>query len=145
MEQIGKPLQRKLASARNWWRVTRLAGGIAWAVTALIALALVCYHTDRLMTLSASAREYWRLGIGVSGLVVLLAAWLAVLLRRLPDTELAAEVERRYPALHERLLTTIELVPAMAAAGESSLQSSGFSSSMTPGPRRPKHSRRLPA
>jgi hypothetical protein len=96
MEPIGTPLQRRLAATRHWWRATRLFGGLAWAVCALILVALVCYHTDRLMTLSASAREYWRLGIGAAGLGVLLAVWLSALLHRLPDSELAAAVEQRY-------------------------------------------------
>ena len=124
------PLQRKLAATRNWWRVTRLAGGAAWAITALVCVSLVCYHTDRLATLSASAREYWRVGIFAVGSAVLLVLWLRTLLHRVTDADLAADVERRFPVLRERLLTTISLMPAMASAsGGASMN--GFSPSFS--------------
>ena len=115
MEPIGTPLQRKLAGTRLWWRATRLFGGVAWATCAVVFTALVCFHADRLMTLSASAREYWRVFIVAGGVAVLLALWLRALIRRLSDSELATDVERKFPALRERLLTTISLMPALAS------------------------------
>jgi hypothetical protein len=130
MEPIGTPLQRRLSATRRWWRVTRLAGGLAWAVTALVCVALVCYHTDRLLALSASAREYWRLGIAAVGLTVLLVLWLRALLHRITDADIAADVERRFPVLRERLLTTISLMPAMATATGGSTHN-GFSQSIS--------------
>ena len=50
---------------------------------------------------------YIAAAIGVA--VYMLAALLRPLMRRLPDMTLAADVERRYPVLRERLLTTLDL------------------------------------
>jgi len=50
------------------------------------------------------------------------------LLHPLPDKILAADVERHYPALGERLLTTVDLMPSLA--GASSGSASGFSLSL---------------
>ncbi len=130
MEPIGTPLQRKLAATRSWWRVTRLFGGVAWAISAVIFAALTCYHTDRLLALSASARELWRLGITTIGIVVLLSLWLRAVRIRLSDADIAADVERRFPALNERLLTTISLMPALATATGGST-STGFSQAIS--------------
>src|SRR5437016_5528672 len=101
MEPMGKPIQQKLDTTRRWWRVTRLMGGLAWTLAVLVVLALICFHTDRVLILSASARENWRLVIALVGLGVLGTAFLLTLLRRLTDADLAAEVERRYPVLKE--------------------------------------------
>ncbi len=116
MTQETEPLRRKLAGTRRWWRATRFLGATAWLFAALAALALVCYHADRVWILSASARETWRLVAGAGGLagLAIAAAWIG--LRALPDSLLAAQVERRYPVLRERLLTTIDLTPAYAAS-----------------------------
>jgi hypothetical protein len=130
MEPIGTSLQRKLAATRLWWRATRLFGGVAWAASALICAALVCYHADRLMALSSSAREFWRLGIFAAGAAVLLILWLRTLLYRITDADLAADVERRFPMLRERLLTTISLMPALATADGGAAQN-GFSRSIS--------------
>jgi hypothetical protein len=117
MKQIGEPLEQKLAATRRWWRATRLLVGLAWTVSVVLLLGLLCYHADRALVLSAGAREAWRFGILLAGLATLLLTVARSLLRPLPDTALAAVVERRYPVLRERLLTTIDLIPALAAPG----------------------------
>lgn len=124
MQESSQSLRRKLAATRLWWRTAHVLSGILFAVSAVVALALLCYHFDRRLTLSAHARELWRTGIGLTALVALLTAFLRPILRRLSDAALAADVERRYPVLRERLLTTLDLAPglhsqtlATAAAG----------------------------
>ena len=117
MEPMGKPIQQKLDATRRWWRASRLLGGVAWTLAVLVVLALICFHTDRLLTLSASARETWRLLIALASLGLMGTLFLLTLIRRLSDADLAAAVERRYPVLKERLLTTVELVPGRATAG----------------------------
>lgn len=110
----GEPLRQKLDATRRRWRLADTGSGLAWTLCLLVFLALLCYHADRAWHLSASARELWRLGIGGVGLVALLVALIRPALRRLPDSVLAADVERHYPALRERLLTVISLGPALA-------------------------------
>jgi hypothetical protein len=127
-KELGEPLVQKLAGTRRWWRITRLLAGTGWAACAVIALALLCYHLDRALALSSAARVFWRAAIALAGLGVFGVGLLYAFLRRLPDSSLAAVVERRYPVLRERLLTTIDLMPALSPAGG---PSSGFSPAMT--------------
>lgn len=132
MAQIDNSLLQKLATTRNWWRLTRVIGGVAWTISLLILFGLLCFHVDRTTTLSAAARENWRLIILLSVGIVLAASVLFAMLRKLPDRELAAQVEQRYPVLRERLLTSVDLVPALAMSGsDSGSMSSGFSRSMS--------------
>ncbi len=120
-------LEQKLAATRQWWRTTRVLRGAAWAVFAIAALALVCYRIDSHYVLSPSARMAWKFGIFAVGIAVLAISALSTLLKKLPDAMLAAEVERCYPTLQERLLTTIELSPTLALSGDGA----GFSRQMT--------------
>ncbi len=136
MGTTGITLQRKLGAVRLWWRATRVLSGVTWALSAVVVLALICYHSDRLLVLSSHAREMWRTGIGVSSLLLLALALLRPLLRRLSDVSLAADVERRFPVLRERLLTTLDLAPALAAgqagaAAAGKPYASAFSTQMT--------------
>ena len=107
----GNPLQQKLATTRRWWRTT----GSSWpvwprALGIVIALALLCYHADNRLVLSAQAREHWRLAIAVAGLGTFLLLFLRAAVKPLPDAVVAAEVERRFPDLGERLLSTVDLI-----------------------------------
>lgn len=116
--QSGIALQRKLASMRNWWRTTHALSGLAWTLGVVVFLCLICYHVDRVTGgLSATAREAWRAAILLIGLATLAIGALRPLLRSLPDEALARDVERRYPALRERLLTTVNLIPALNTSG----------------------------
>jgi hypothetical protein len=129
MSETGNPIRRKLAAARQWWRTTGALSGLGWTIVAVVVLSLVCYHADSRLTLSAHAREVWRVGIAAVGCLLLLTAVLRALLRPLPDAVMAAHVEQKYPALHERLLTAVDLSPSLAIAGGD--PSTGFSRSMT--------------
>jgi hypothetical protein len=129
---MGSTLQQKIAATRRWWRATRVLGGLTWVLSVVIMLGLVCYQFDRHLALSASAREAWRAAIEIAGVFTLLAALLRPLTRRLPDMTLAADVERRYPVLRERLLTTLDLSPAMGTAGPVTLSSSATAGNFSP-------------
>ena len=111
MEIQGATLQRKLAATRRWWRLTRVLSGLTWVLSLVVLLALICYHSDRLLVLSVHARENWRIGIALAAGFTFLLALAQPLLRRLSDHSVAADVERRFPILRERLLTTLDLAP----------------------------------
>ena len=80
MGTTGITLRRKLGAVRLWWRATRILSGLTWALSAVILLALICYHSDRLLVLSSHAREMWRTGIEVSALLLLVLVLLRPLL-----------------------------------------------------------------
>jgi|GEM_PF-2803862 len=121
------PLQQKLAATRQWWRTTYILRGFAWSICAVVLLVLVCYQSDTHLILSPTARMAWRALIVLAGLGVTVGSIVYSAAKRLPDTMLAAEVERSFPSLQERLLTTIELSPALALGTDLA----GFSRSMT--------------
>ena len=135
MEIQGVTLQRKLAAARQWWRLTRVLSGLTWVLSLVVLLALICYHSDRLLVLSVHARENWRIGIALTAGLTLLLALAQPLLRKLSDQKVATEVERRFPILRERLLTTLDLMPAFSGAHGASNHSKpyahAFSEQMT--------------
>ena len=130
-QETDRPLQQKLAATRVWWRTTRVLTGLSWILVVVVALGLLCYHFDRWLALSAQARVLWLYAIAVSALLTLLFALLRPALQKRPDAAVAADVEKRYPALKERLLTAIDLMPALSAAGASGFSASGFSRPMT--------------
>lgn len=114
MGSSGELLQQKLAATRRWWRISRVITGVTWVLSLVLLLALICYHSDRLIVLSVQARETWRTGIGITAFVTLALALLQPLLRRLSLTTVATDVERHFPVLGERLLTTLHFAPALA-------------------------------
>jgi hypothetical protein len=117
---MSESLQAKLNEARKRWRALVLMAGAASVCAVMSASILISYHSDRLLTLTNGGRLAWLVTL-ILGLILSTAAFVArPLRRRLPDTTLASMVERRYPALDERLLTTVELAHAGAAAGHSS-------------------------
>ena len=130
MEIVEESLKRKFASLRTWWRATRIGAGFLWGAAFLFLIALLCFHVDRFHPQSAFSRETWRAIILATGIVTALVFAIRSLLRKLSDSDLAEQVERRYPVLRERLLTTVSLLPALAMSGEN-LPATGFSRSMS--------------
>jgi hypothetical protein len=117
-------LNTRLRRARHYWALLDTLAGAGWLLVALIALGLLCFHLDRLLVLSPVARTVWSIALLlllVGGAALL--AWIATLRRR-PDWEIAARVERRYPELGERLLSTVEL------EGEPASNHAGISTAM---------------
>src|SRR5262245_25452820 len=112
-------LQAKLALARKRWRSLRTAGGMAGVFAALTAVALVSFYSDWLLILGTAGRFAWLIALllvtAVSGLLLIVRPLRAPI----SDEAVATEVERCYPALGERLLTTIELAHAGAGRGVS--------------------------
>lgn len=108
-------LRTKLRRARRYWAVLDTLAGAGWLLAGLLLAALLCFHLDRLLVLSPAVRVGWLVALGMllagGGLALLLIA----LLRRRPDPVVAARVERRYPELEERLLSTVELAAAPEA------------------------------
>ena len=127
MDQDRNQLDAKIAAAKQWWRLSRALTGLALGVAAACILIIVCFHIDLKLVLSPGARTAWKAFIVLSMLGTALGGAAYAALKRLQDREIAALVERTYPVFKERLLTTIELIPALAAATDSS----GFSRSMT--------------
>lgn len=99
----------RLRNARGYWTGLVAAEGAGWAVAVLMASTLVCFYVDRWLVLTIPQR------LGAWGLMLGLVAFTLVrlvagpLLRKRTDESLAVDIERRYPGLGERLLTSVEL------------------------------------
>ncbi len=109
----GNVLEQKLTGLRVRVRLLRFAGGLLLAAAFFLLLALVCYHIDRLDPLTRSGRTLWLTLLGGGGALAAFGAAAAAFLPRCSDIWLAGLVERRFPDLKERLLTTLELSPAL--------------------------------
>jgi hypothetical protein len=105
-------LDTKLRRARRYWALLDGLAGAGWLLAALLLAALLCFHLDRLLVLSPAARVAWRFAGAALLVGGALALGAAALLRRRSDEVVAARVERRYPELGERLLSTVELAHA---------------------------------
>lgn len=111
--------QAKLAAARRRWRAVAATGGGAAAFGLVTLACLLSFHVDRLLALTTPGRQAWLIGILAATVVSVFFFLLLPLRRPLADEAVAAQVERTYPVLNERLLTTIELSRAGAGAGVS--------------------------
>jgi hypothetical protein len=102
----------KLAGLRRTLRATMAVAGLAMPALAVAAWVAVSFVADRLLEPPLAVRA----GLLVGG--VLAVAWLAwwgvvsPLLRRFTDEDLAVIVERRWPGLENRLISTVQLLGA---------------------------------
>lgn len=121
MEQIEQLLHEKLHAARRRWQFYTGVSTLLWALSLLLFLFVVGFYWDRVAPLTFRERNFWHallLTIAfLSPIVAIGLAWL----RKLPDSQIAVRVERRFPVFAERLLTSISLRPALAS------QTAGFS------------------
>ena len=113
-------LQLKLAAARRKWRMIAAASILLLATAALVSLVLVSFYSDRMLVLESSGRYYWQVALFATLVLSAIAIIALPLRRRIPDEMVAAAVEKRYPALGERLLSTIELAHSGGGFGASS-------------------------
>lgn len=112
-------LQSKLSAARRRWRSLQIGGGLALTFSVLVALSLLSFYCDRMLVLSTAGRWIWLIVLVAGALVTGVIGILLPLLHPLSDEAVAIEVERRFPVLGERLLTTVELAHAGAGVGVS--------------------------
>lgn len=120
-----EPLAHKLAGTRRYQKMILILAGIAWVLTVTLVIALLCYHVDKMLALSSGARVLWRTFTLIMGLlsILLLCVWAGY--RRISDAHIATHVEQTFPELKERLLTSIDLIPALASPN--GMTTSGFS------------------
>ena len=102
-------MKQKLTAARIHWRWIKAAGGLAIGFSALAALALISFYSDRLLVLSDGMRMAWLITLTAWPIIGALLFIVIPVRRKIPDEAVAQMVEIKYPALRERLLTTIEL------------------------------------
>jgi hypothetical protein len=125
MGETFAPIKRKLDETRRLWRMAAAASGMGWTLLAVTLLALICYHIDRWHPLTAAGRAGWDMTILLAALALAVISVVRAMLARISDAALAAQVEHRYPALKERLITAVSLAPAGPGFG-----STGFSPAM---------------
>lgn len=105
----------KLNSARHRWRLLQTSRGIGITLTILASMAIVSFWMDRAMALTTAGRMAWLVGLCVSAGLGLAVFLLWPILRPLTDVFVATQVERTYPVLNERLLSTLSLAGAGSA------------------------------
>ena len=122
-------LLTKIAKTRYHWKLLHAISGTLWLTALFLLFALLCYHIDRAVALSASARVAWKTLLIAGGALGTVGTCLLSALRKLPDALLAERIEQAFPVLNERLLTVINLFPTLATT--QGTLSSGFSALLT--------------
>jgi hypothetical protein len=103
-------IEKKLAQLRGHIRLMFLSWGLAVLLIWAAGLTLWLYYTDRILELPGGLR------VGALVLAVLILVLVAVrklvypLSRTLSDEDLALLVEREYPLLNDRLITSLQLL-----------------------------------
>src|SRR5437867_734813 len=112
-------LSSKVIAARLRWKRLKVFTGFCLLASVLLCLSIISFHTDRLIVLTSGGRLVWLLTLLIGLLSSAIAfVWLPAA-KHISDEDVATEVERSYPGLKERLLTTVELAHAGASAGTS--------------------------
>ena len=101
-------LRTKLDRARSYWRALAAVEGLGWTAGIMVIAALLCFYVDHNLILTAKQR----VGAWALGGVLLAAAMFFLVIRAFQrprsDEQIATLVEKRYPQLGERLLSTVE-------------------------------------
>ncbi|MCC6574379.1 MAG: hypothetical protein IT462_11370 [Planctomycetes bacterium] len=103
-------IEQKLAQLRSHIRLMFLSYGLAKLLMWVAGLALWLYWSDRVLDLPGPAR----IGFLVAALMVLAVVFIRNLVyplsRTLSDEDLALLVEREYPLLNDRLITSLQVL-----------------------------------
>jgi len=112
-------MEDKLHEARKRWRWLNALVGLCLTFSIFCVVTLLSFYSDRFFILSNGMRLGWL--IAFIGVILFGIVFLSIIpaLRKIPDEKVAEAVERRYPILKERLLTSIELAHAGATSGAS--------------------------
>jgi len=130
LEELALQLTRVLHEQRARIRGRFLVHGLGWIVATLAAAIAVYYLIDRWLHLPAAVR------IVLSLLIVtyLVMCWrrrvVYPLNREFSRDDTALAIERRFPDLHERLISAIQLMDQLAAAGADAESVRGQSAAM---------------
>src|SRR5438034_111548 len=116
---MSEALNAKLEAARRQWRSLQTSVGLCVLIATVAAISVVSFHVDRLMVLTSGGRFFWLMVILLGAIIPAVCLILIPLRKPISDEDVATEVERSYPILNERLLTTVELAHAGATAGTS--------------------------
>src|SRR5438093_3387333 len=94
-------LRHKLERARARWTSLVAVEGAAWTGFVMVCAALLCFHLDWNVALTAQQRIACWLVAGALLALCLLLMVARRCLRQGPDEWLAARIEQRFPALKE--------------------------------------------
>jgi hypothetical protein len=103
-------IEKKLAQLRSHLRLTFLSWGIALAMIWASGLTLWLYYTDRILKLPSGLRIAFLVGALAILLIVVIRNLLYPLSRSLSDEDLALMVEREYPLLNDRLISSLQML-----------------------------------
>lgn len=108
---MSHPLQQKIAALRSRTRRLVVVHGVSWVIAAVTVAVIVLGSSDYLIGLQdRGIRVIWSLGLaGALGWTCYRFVYLPAL-ARLGDVDLAARLQRRFPALEDRLTSTVEFL-----------------------------------
>lgn len=103
-------IEKKLAQLRGHIRLMFLSWGLAKVVIWAACLTLWLYYTDRILELPGGLRLAALISAVIVLLIVAVRSLVYPLSKTLSDEDLALLVEREYPLLNDRLITSLQLL-----------------------------------
>ncbi|MBX3473872.1 MAG: hypothetical protein KF754_05775 [Planctomycetes bacterium] len=105
-------IEKKLGQLRSHIRLTFLSWGVAKVTIWAALLTLWLYYTDRILQLPGGVRLAFLVAAVVGLVVVAIRSLFYPLSRTLTDEDLALLVEREYPLLNDRLISSLQILKA---------------------------------
>ncbi|MFO7900946.1 MAG: hypothetical protein R6V58_18055 [Planctomycetota bacterium] len=110
---MNQPILRKLRAFRTRVRTALAVEGLAWTAAALVGLIALSLLIDYHQRLSLAARLF-SMAVGLAALgYVAYRALLSRLARPMDDERIALTVEDRFPALRDRLISSLQFAQAL--------------------------------
>lgn len=105
-------IEKKLGQLRSHIRLTFLSWGLAKVTIWAALLTLWLYYTDRVLQLPGGVRLAFLAAAALAVVVVAIRSLFYPLSRTMTDEDLALLVEREYPLLNDRLISSLQILKA---------------------------------
>lgn len=111
-------LIRIIGKVRRWIRIKGLIEGILSSFSVLLGLVIVFSILDYSISFNSQVRLYFLIGLILSIIILLIKFIVIPLLSPLTEDKIALRIQKRYPALRDDLINSIQLFPIASSTDE---------------------------
>ena len=111
-------LIRIIGKVKRWIRIKSLIEGILLSFSILLGLVIVFSILDYSISFNSRVRLYFLIGLILSIIILLVKFIVIPLLSPLTENKIALKIQKRYPALRDDLINSIQLFPIASLRDE---------------------------